>query len=186
MKRYNAKLFRSLANTCLGKELWIFLNDDIIVVGMKTATYLSKPAVSGIEEMLLDKFKEEVLDDRVKQMIGHMVRQIMEAIGYVVEKRNVIIGYGLFSKGTRYTRPEWQRLHVFRSSKKPRKLCFTATRDTKALPSLEDDGKWRFWTSFSSILHGHIVFGINVEEVRQEVAKNGFALRVWERFLRAG
>ena len=141
--------------------------------------------MSGIEEKLLDKFKEEVVDDRVKQMIGHMVRQIMEANGYIVEKGNVIIA-SAFSKGTRYTRPEWQRLHVFRSSKNPRELCFTSTRDATTLPTPDDNGKWRFWASFATILHGHIFYGIDVEEVRREVAKNGFALRMWERLLRAG
>ena len=148
---------------------------------MKTATYLGKPAVSGIEENLLDKFQKEVVDDRVKQMIGHMVSQIMEVNGYIAEKRNVIIGSILFSKGTRYTRPEWQHLHVFRHSKNRYELCFTATRDTTALPTLEDNGKWRFWASFSSILHGRITYGIDVEEVRRDVAKDGFALRMQER-----
>ena len=86
MHSYNARMFRPLANTHLGKQLWMFLNDDIIVACMKTATYLGKPAVSGIEENLLDKFQTEVVDDRVKQMIGHMVRLIMEANGYIAGK----------------------------------------------------------------------------------------------------
>ena len=42
MNRYNSRMFRSLANTSLGKELWFFLNDDIIIASMQTATYLSK------------------------------------------------------------------------------------------------------------------------------------------------
>ena len=181
MHSYNTRMFRPLANTYLGKKLWIFLNDDIIVACMKTATYLGKPAVSGIEENLLDKFQKEVVDDRVKQMIGHMVSQIMEANGYIAEKRNVIIGSILFSKGTRYTRPEWLQLHVFRSSKNRYELCFTTTRDTTALPNPENNGKWRFWASFSSILHGHITYGIDVEDVRCDVLLDGFALRMQER-----
>ena len=181
MHSYNSRMFRPLANTNLGKQLWIFLNDDIIVACMKTATYLGKPSVSGIEENLLDKFQKEVVDDRVKQMIGHMIRQIMEDNGYIVEKRNVIIGSILFSKGTRYTRPEWQHLYVFRSSKNRYELCFTTTRDTTDLPDPDDNGKWRFWASFSSILHGCITYGINIEGVRRDVAKDGFALRMQER-----
>ena len=186
MHSYDARMFRPIANTNLGKQLWNFLNDDIIVACMKTATYLGKPSVLGIEENLLDEFQNQVVDDRVKQMIGHMIRQIMEANGYIVEKRNVIIGSILFSKGTCYTRPEWQQLHVFRSSKNRYELCFTITRDTTDLPIPENNGKWRFWASFSSILHGRITYGINVEDVRCDVAKDGFALRMHKRLPYAG
>lgn len=181
MHSYDARMFRHLASTYLGKQLWIFLNDDIIVACMITATYLGKPAVMGIEENLLDNFQNEVVDNRVKQMIGHMVHQIMEANGYITEKQNVIIGSILFTKGTCYTRPEWLHLNVFRNSKNRYELCFTATRDTTALPTPVDNGKWRFWASFTSIQHGQITYGIDVEEVRRDVATDGFALRMMER-----
>jgi len=41
---------------------------------MQVATDLGAPAVAGIEEGLLRDFGQGVLDDRTKQMIGHMVR----------------------------------------------------------------------------------------------------------------
>jgi hypothetical protein len=182
---YEAGPFQSLADTELGRKLWEFLKRDDIVSRLDTATDLGNPAVAGIEEQLLAEFREQVLDDRMKQMIGHMVRQVMEAEGYEIEKQNVTISSAVFAKGTRYRQPDWQRLHVFRSSKNPRALCFAASRDAEKLPPPEAGGQWRFWASFATILRGHIAYGIDVREVRKEVANKGFALRPLKRMLRA-
>ena len=183
--RYDAGTFQSLADTVLGRNLWQFLNEDRIVAAMETATDLGKPAVTGIEEQLLHRFGEDVLGDRVKQMIGHMVRQVLEARGYQIERRDVFIGSALFSKGTRYSRPDWQRLHVFRNSRDARQLCFARSRIASNLPKPEKGGSWRFWASFSTVLRGQIAYGINVSQVRTEVAENGYAVRHLTRLLRA-
>ena len=183
---YQAGPFQALANMKLGKALWTFLNEEETVTRMDTATDLGNPAVAGIEQPLLERFEGEVVGDRVKQMIGHMVRQVMEAEGYEIEKQNVTISSALFLKGTRYRRPEWQRLQVFRNSKNARELCFAGSRDVDSLPPPAGGGKWRFWASFATILRGHIVYGIDVREVRKEVADKGFALRPLKRMLRAG
>ena len=184
--RYVAGTFQSTADTDLGRNLWQFLNEDRIVESLKTATDLGKPAVTGIEEQLLDRFGEYVVDDRVKQMVGHMVRQVMEARGYGLERREVFIGSALFSKGTRYSRPDWQRLHVFRNSRNARELCFSRRRIAADLPPPANGGKWRFWASFATVLRGQIAYGVDVHEVRREVADNGYAVRSLKRLLRTG
>ncbi len=153
---------------------------------METATDLGKPAVTGMEERLLDRFGEGVVDDRVKQMVGHMVRQVMEARGYRLERRDVFIGSALFSKGTRYSRPDWQRLHVFRNSRNPRELCFASSRVAANLPAPTNGGKWRFWASFATVLRGQIAYGIDVNEVRREVAAHGHAVRCLNRIVPPG
>ena len=181
---YDAGTFRSLADTDLGRDLWQFLNEDLTVARLETATDLAKPAVFGIEEQLLHRFDNVVADDRVKRMIGHMVRQIMESKGYRIERRDVTIGSALFSKGTRYGRPDWQRLQVFRNGSNARELCFADSRDAGRLPPPENGGRWRFWASFASPLRGQIAYGIDVYEVRQEVAAQGYALRMLERITR--
>ena len=181
---YDAGTFRSLADTDLGRDLWQFLNKELTVARLETATDLAKPAVFGIEEQLLERFGNVVANDRVKQMIGHMVRQIMESKGYRIERRDVTIGSALFSKGTRYGRPDWQRLQVFRNGSNARELCFADSRDTDKLPPPADGGRWRFWASFASVLRGQIAYGIDVYEVRQEVAAQGHALRTLERITR--
>ena len=183
---YDAGTFQALADTTLGRNLWQFLNQELTIVRMETATGLGKPAVTGIEEQLLWSFREDVVDDRMKQMVGHMVRQVMESQGYQIEQRNMSISSALFSKGTRYGRPDWQRLHVFRSSANARELCFTDSRDTAGLPPTMNGGRWRFWASFSTVLRGQIAYGIDVHEVRQEIAETGYALRRMERILRSG
>lgn len=65
----------------IGQQPWAFLTLPENVARLETASELSKPAVEGIEEQLLEAFREGVLADRVKQMIGHMVRQILEQRG---------------------------------------------------------------------------------------------------------
>jgi hypothetical protein len=181
---YAAGSFKALAETKLGQQLWKFVNREEIVARLDTATDLGSPAVAGIEEPLLSEFGVGVLDDRTKQMIGHMVRQVMDAEGYEVEKQNVKISSALFSKGTRYRQHDWQRLHVFRNTQQSSKLCFASSRNTQALPSPADGGEWRFWASFATSLRGQIVYGVDVREVRQEVAAKGFALRTLRRIMR--
>lgn len=181
---YDAGTFQALADTPLGKNLWQFLNRELTITRMETATDLGKPAVTGIEEQLLLTFRQDVLDDRVKQMIGHMARQVMESRGYRIQQRNMTIASALFSKGTRYSRPDWQRLHVFRNSRNARELCFTNSRTATDLPPPPGGGIWRFWASFATVLRGHVAYGVDVHEVRREIAESGYALRQMERILR--
>src|SRR5271155_3682537 len=113
---YVGSRFSADASTDLGRSIFAFLASDSSADAMEVASDLGSPAVAGIEERLLKEFGDKVLPDRVKQMIGHMVRQIMEHEGFVVDQNDVKMGSVPFSKGTRYKRPEWYTLHVFRSS----------------------------------------------------------------------
>ena len=49
----------------------------------------------------------------------------------------------------------------------------------------DDGGQWKFWASFATTLRGHIVYGIDVRQVREEVGDKGYALRALKRMLRA-
>ena len=104
--KYAPRNFSDLYATPLGKKLWAFLNERDNLVRMETASYLQRPAVESLVPFLLDKFGDKVREHRVKQMTGHMVRQVLEARGYVVDRQGVRItrGDGLFTSGTRYTR----------------------------------------------------------------------------------
>ena len=143
MHSYNARMFRPLADTYLGKQLWIFLNDDIIVACMKTATYLGKPAVSGIEENLLDKFQTESsgrscqADDWPHGSPNHGSQWLHSGKAKRDYRLHTVLeGYPL------YPARNGLQLHVFSSSKNRYELCFTTTRDTTALPNPENNGKW--------------------------------------------
>jgi hypothetical protein len=184
-KDYNPGRFASLASTPLGRKLWGFVTEEETLRAMEVASDLGQPAVAGIEEALLRQFKDDVLQDRIKQLIGHMVRQAMELRGFVVDQNDVKMNSVPFSKGTRYRRPDWYTLHVFRSSVDPRDLCFSDTRTGDKLPDCSGGGKWRYWSSFSTSLRGTVAFGIRPQEVREEIKKRGYARRRLERMLRA-
>src|SRR5260221_14330585 len=85
MLRYNPEKLASLSESDIGQRLWSFLTRAETIARLETASELGKPAVEGIEEQLLEEFREEALADRNKQMIGHMVRQIMEQRGWILE-----------------------------------------------------------------------------------------------------
>lgn len=104
--------FRELADSPLGQAVWRFLNEPDNLVRMETATYLGRPAVEPLSPGLLARFGEEVAQDRMKQMIGRMARQIMEPRGYRIDRQNVRIARpdakpsgkpgNMFTSATRY------------------------------------------------------------------------------------
>ena len=101
--KFTTGSFSDVADTKLGKELWEFLNSHDAVLIMKTATYLSKPALEPLQPSLLEQFAEEVKSDRIKQMLGKMVRQIMEAQGYALDQVGVRLKqHPLFLSAARY------------------------------------------------------------------------------------
>ena len=96
-----------------------FLTRPENVARLETASELGKPAVEGIEEQLLEEFREDVLADRVKQMVGHMVRQILEQRDWVLDQSDVKVQSVPFTKATRYRRPDWITFHAFRNTSDP-------------------------------------------------------------------
>ncbi len=104
MTAYEPGRFSSTYETGNGADIWAFLNAPENVVRMETATYLSRPAVEPLSPILLERFGATVRDDRMKQMIGHMARQVMEAHGYVVDRSNVRTSSpgNMFASATRY------------------------------------------------------------------------------------
>lgn len=102
---YRPDKFNSLYFTENGQNLWKLLNNSENIIRMETATYLSKPAVEPLSPILSANFGVWASEDRSKQMTGHMVRQIMEARGYFMDRSNVRITSmdNIFVSGTRYT-----------------------------------------------------------------------------------
>jgi hypothetical protein len=100
---YVPQNFRDLAETPQGVELWAFLREHDNVVRMETATWLERAAIEPLAAGLVERFGAEVGDDRTKQMIGHMVRQVMAAIGYEPGRSSVrITRPSLFTSATAY------------------------------------------------------------------------------------
>jgi hypothetical protein len=104
---YDPQNFRDLAETELGKAFWVFLKRPDNLIRMETATLLDRAAVEPLAAGLVAEFGNEVRDDRAKQMIGHMTRQIMEALGYKLGRTGLrITRASLFTSGATYRRPD--------------------------------------------------------------------------------
>ena len=101
--KYNSGKFSDLAELQLGKDLWKFLNEKENIIRMELATEFNKTAAESVSKPLLDKFGSDVEVNRVKQMIGHMIRQIMENKGYEMGSQNIKVTIKrLFSKASKY------------------------------------------------------------------------------------
>ena len=101
---YRPEKFSDISDSHLGKALWKFLNRDVIIARMETAVDLGKPAAEAVARKLAEEFGDDVKVGRVKQMIGHMIRQVMESRGYEIDIQNVkvLADKRLFVKATRY------------------------------------------------------------------------------------
>lgn len=173
MRAYNPDKFRSLFITALGGDLWQFLNEDRVLARLIAFSEADKPAVQGIEELLLERFGDAVCADRVKQMIGHMIRQVMEAEGWVVDQQNVNVFSVPFIKATRYRRADRCGYFVFRNAADPRDLCLVRSRSAD-LPADEEGVKWRYWTRLTSPLRAAIVFDLcDLTSINTEIDAKG-------------
>lgn len=112
-KKYRPDKFSDIGDSAFGVNLWRFLTSHDILLRMDTATYLRRPACEAIQDELVNKFKEfrtqkesskEIPKlNRYKQMCGHMVRQIMEQRGFVLDSQRIPLRVGtLFRTATRY------------------------------------------------------------------------------------
>ena len=80
------------------------------LVRMDTATFLERAAVEPLAPGLVRQFGPEIAQDRLKQMIGHMTRQVMEALGYELDRQGLrITRESLFTSATRYKRRDETR-----------------------------------------------------------------------------
>jgi len=85
----NPKGFNDIYSSAAGIDIWDFLNTEEIWFRLELTTQLGHPAAEGVGDKLLEKFGIVVKEDRMKQAIGHMIRPIMEANGYTLEKQGV-------------------------------------------------------------------------------------------------
>ena len=182
MFTYNPEKFASLYATDLGQRFWAFLTRDATVARLETASELGRPAVEGIEDQLLAEFHEDALVDRNKQMIGHMVRQIMEQRGWVLDQSEVKVQSVPFIKASRYKRPEWSTFHVFRNTSDPRDVVITDRRQGATLPT---GARWTYYLTFAGPLKAAVAFGVrDLGQLAGDVRTNGYRRLRQERVVR--
>ncbi|MEM7439461.1 MAG: hypothetical protein AAF393_07680 [Pseudomonadota bacterium] len=87
-----------------GLALWHWLQQPENITIMTTASFLHRPAVEPLAPRLADRFPAVMHIHSVRQMIGHMVRQIMQEQGYHLDRSNVKIDRrdSLFRRGSTY------------------------------------------------------------------------------------
>lgn len=123
-QNYKAGKFSDVADSAFGISLWKFLTSPDILLRMDTATYLRRPACEAIQDELVKEFREfedkdNPILNRYKQMCGHMVRQIMEQRGYVLDSQRVPLRVGdLFATATRYKKyqsgySDWKKITTY-------------------------------------------------------------------------
>jgi hypothetical protein len=80
------------------------------IIRMEAVTAVGRPAVEALSGPLVSEFGREIAQPSIKQMIGHMVRQVMEALEYEVDRERVrITRPGLFATGMTFRRPSQPR-----------------------------------------------------------------------------
>lgn len=180
---YNPGTFAQSFAEQRGQRLWAKLNTPEYISCLETATALHQPAVKGVEEPLLRDFGIDVMEHRFKQMIGHMVRQVMERNGYEVDQQKVKIDSIPFYAGTRYKRRDELLYHIWRKSTDPRACALTADKQGAQLPG--DSGeRWLYWRSFSGLLRASVMFGMQSEEqARKDIYRQGYHLVTMSRVI---
>ncbi|TXN17263.1 hypothetical protein FV219_00480 [Methylobacterium sp. WL122] len=101
---YTPQQFSDVFNTDLGQAIWAFLQEPENLIRMETATYLGRPAIEPLSPILEARFGEPVFADRIKQMTGHMIRQVVENRGFRLDRMGVRITTpgSRFTSGARY------------------------------------------------------------------------------------
>lgn len=106
MVEFEAGSFSDISETPMGRDVWQFLNSEESLVRLETTSYLRRPALEGIQRQLLTKFGDAIREDRWKQMIGRMTRQILEGRGYILDQSGVRTKVkDLFTSASRYRLP---------------------------------------------------------------------------------
>ena len=101
--KYEPGHFLTPFDSPIGSKIWNFLTREDNVIRLETASELERPAVEAIATRLVEEFGEEIRQHRIKQMIGHMTRQIMEAKGFMLSSQNCKVRTGdLFTRGSKY------------------------------------------------------------------------------------
>ena len=107
--RYRPEHF-TLGRPIVQNALWNLVLRPENVIRMEAVTAVERPAVEALSEPLIAEFGRDIAQPSIKQMVGHMVRQVMEALEYEVDRQRVrITRPGLFATGMTFRRPGQSR-----------------------------------------------------------------------------
>lgn len=100
--------FATLYKTPGGQDLWQRLQNPEIVRIMSVASFLRRPAVEALSPYLHKEFGHDMQSKLMRQIVGHMVRQILENRGLQLDRNNVWIKRpgNMFYSGPAYSAPD--------------------------------------------------------------------------------
>jgi hypothetical protein len=162
--RYKSGRF-NIRSAIVENALWQFMLRPENVIRMEAVTAVERPAVEALSGPLVTEFGRDIGHPCIKQMVGHMARQIMEALEYELDRRRVrITRPGLFTTGM-----------TFRLPGPPRSLSvrLTATNRSAWLNVAETD-------QFNSLLDDAITNAVGTtdsDRVRRVAANSEIKLR---------
>jgi hypothetical protein len=184
---YRPDKFTTDYNTPTGQKLWKLLNREDVVARMETASDLGQPALKPVEDILLRELGTSITEDRMKQMAGHMVRQIMEKHGFEHDVDGIKLASAPFYKASRYRRRDRDDsivLHLFRDSGDPSQLALTDVRSDAKLPKPTTGKRWTYYNVISSSLKASVGFGFDLKVAAKAVEEKGYFLHRRQRVLR--
>jgi hypothetical protein len=98
------------------------------VIRMEAVTAVERPAVEALSGPLVWEFGRDIAQPSIKQIVGHMARQIMEALEYEVDRPRVrITRPGLFTTGMTFRLPGQPRSRSVRVNVERRREWLNAT-----------------------------------------------------------
>lgn len=184
MATYDSGVFSALYRTETGTALWDYLNSSEAIAMMKAAAAMDRPAVEALEEPLMDRFGARIMEDRVKQMCGHMVRQVMEAEGYRVGVQNTKITNGApFSRGTKYRKKDEIVMHSFRNAGDPRLFAMSPNKDGSGLPK-SGGSNWHYHQAIKGGARISLLTMKKLDTVLAAIEKDGHILYRMDRITR--
>lgn len=184
-EEYTPDKFATTFNSDDGKKLWHVLTQPAIIDRMITASDLGQPALKPVEDVLLEQLGPAILSDRMKQMAGHMVRQIMECNGFEHDTDGIRIASIPFYKASRYRRANSRSLFVFRDRGDARQFAMVSDREGGKLPGSPSGKGWTYYNVLVSPLKSAIGFGVKLDDAIKKVVRDGYCLARQERILRA-
>jgi hypothetical protein len=167
---YEPGTFKDVFETPMGHDVWDFLTTEKSICKLTLTSDLDYPAVEGIGDDLFNHFDKAIREDRYKQMIGHMIRQILEKNGYNHVKHSIKCSkQKLFSNGSKYKKIETKLSYQGYSIEPVPMLLSTPTEewntsvnisrmegDNLTIQNFFSENKWATWIEAVS---GCIQFG---------------------------
>ena len=103
MDDFDANYFGDMGRTKLANQLWRFLNAEESVIRLIVASELKHVALDGVVLALEKKFGNVLRENRVRQMVGAMVKQVLAPHGWQVAEKSIKVRFGeYFTVAARY------------------------------------------------------------------------------------